>query len=149
MIVRQLGGGDDLSQAIELLFKFFAEEGFEADRERIGRNARTLAGLPACGLFIAEAKGRAIGVATVSLEFGIEYGWWAEMGDLYVLPEHRGGGISRLIIELVEAFLKAKGATGYQVTVTPFAAEHHELAKFYAKMGFDDEGRVILAKTLT
>lgn len=148
MIVRQLGAGDDLSQAIELLFRFFAEEGFEADRERIAGNARTMAGLPTCGFFAAEERGKAIGVATVSLEFGIEYGWWAEMGDLYVLPEHRGAGVSRRLVEAVEAFLKNKNASGYQVTVTPFAAEQHDLAKFYARMGFDDEGRVILVKVL-
>lgn len=149
MIIRQLGAGDDLSQAVDLLFRFFAEEGFDADRERIAANARTMAALETCGLFVAEDQGKAIGVATVSLEFGIEYGWWAEMGDLYVVPDHRGAGVSRKLVSAVEAFLRTKSASGYQVTVTPFAAAHHDLAKFYAKAGFDDEGRVILVKNLT
>ncbi len=95
MIIRQLTAADDLSQAVDLLCRFFAEEGFAADRQHIARNTKNLAGLGTCGLFVAEAQGQAIGVATVSLEFGIEYGWWAEMGDLYVVPEHRGSGLSR------------------------------------------------------
>lgn len=148
MIIRQLAAADDLSQAVDLLFRFFAEEGFDADRERITANARTMAALETCCLLVAEEQGRAIGVATVSLEFGIEYGWWAEMGDLYVLPDYRGAGVSRQLVAAVEDFLRGRGASGYQVTVTPYAAHHHDLAKFYAKAGFDDEGRMILVKNL-
>lgn len=148
MIIRQLAAADDLSQAADLLFRFFAEEGFDADRERIAANARTMAALETCCLLVAEEQGRAVGVATVSLEFGIEYGWWAEMGDLYVVPERRGQGISRALVSAAEAFLRERGAAGYQVTVTPHAETHHGLRRFYAALGFDDEGRLILAKSL-
>jgi hypothetical protein len=48
----------------------------------------------------------------------------------------------------VEEFLRARGATGYQVTVTPYAEEHHGLADFYDKFGFAGEGRLILYKRL-
>jgi GNAT superfamily N-acetyltransferase len=71
-----------------------------------------MTGIEACGLFVAEDRDAAIGVATVSLEFGIEYGWSAEMGDLYVVPEWRGRGLSGAIIAEIEAFLKARGARG-------------------------------------
>ena len=90
----------------------------------------------------------AIGVATVSLEFGIEFGWSAEMGDLYVVLERRGQGVSQALVRAIEAYLRVKGAKGYQVTVTPYAEEHHALGKFYEKLGFAGEGRMILHKTL-
>jgi GNAT superfamily N-acetyltransferase len=64
------------------------------------------------------------------------------------VPEWRGRGASRALVNAVEVFLRAKGAAGYQVTVTPFAQEHHDLNKFYDKMGFDNEGRMILHRTL-
>ena len=147
-MIRQLRAGDDLAAAVDLLFRFFAEEGFTADRARIARHAAVMAGLETCGLFVAEELGAAIAVATVSLKFGIEYGWGAEMGDLYVVPEWRGRGVSQALVEAVEAWLHSRGATGYQVTVTPFGSDHHDLAKFYERLGFGSEGRVILMKTL-
>jgi GNAT superfamily N-acetyltransferase len=146
--VRQLSAGDDLSAPIALLQRFFVEEGFSTEAEVIARNTKMLAGLSNCGLFVAEGNREVVGVATLSLEFGIEFGWSAEMGDLYVLPEWRGKGVSRLLIDGAEALLKAKGATGYQVTVTPFAEEHHALGRFYEKLGFESEGRLILYKRL-
>ncbi len=149
MIIRQLTAIDDLAGAILLLQRFFHEEGFDTPADTIAHNARTLATIETCGLFIAETGGTTIGVATISMEFGIEFGWSAEMGDLYVLPEHRGQGVSNALAGAIEVFLLGKGAFGYQVTVTPYAEQHHALRGFYQKLGFADEGRLILYKILT
>jgi len=146
--IRQLTVKDDLSEATKLLIRFFREEQFDTPDEIIERNTATLAGLDTCGLFIAEADGRTIGVATVSLEFGVEFGWGAEMGDLYVLPDWRGKGVSRRLVQAIEDFLKDRGASFYQVTVTPYARDTHDLGKFYEGLGFGSEGRLILAKAL-
>lgn len=146
MKFRMLGPADDISGAVLLLQRFFREEGFDTPDDAIAANARKMTGIEACGLFVAEDRDAAIGVATVSLEFGIEYGWSAEMGDLYVVPEWRGRGLSGAIVAEIEAFLKARGARGYQVTVTPYASEQHDLVKFYTRLGFDNEGRLILYK---
>jgi GNAT superfamily N-acetyltransferase len=146
--IRQLTAMDDLSEATKLLIRFFREEQFDTPDEIIARNTATLAGLDTCGLFIAEADGRTIAVATVSLEFGVEFGWGAEMGDLYVLPDWRGKSVSRQIVQAIEDFLKDRGASFYQVTVTPYARDAHDLGKFYEGLGFGSEGRLILAKTL-
>lgn len=146
--IRRLSAGEDLNAATGLLIRFFREEQFETPDEIIRRNTATLAGLDTCGLFVAEAEGETIGVATVSLEFGVEFGWGAEMGDLYVLPEWRGKGVSRRLVQAIEEFLKVWGASFYQVTVTPYARDAHDLGKFYEGLGFGSEGRLILAKAL-
>ncbi len=146
--IRQLTAKDDLGQATELLIRFFREEQFATPDDIIRRNTATLAGLDTCGLFIAEANGETVGVATVSLEFGVEFGWGAEMGDLYVLPDWRGKGVSRRIVQAIEAFLRERGVSFYQVTVTPYARDAHDLGKFYEGLGFGSEGRLILAKPL-
>ena len=146
MKFRILGPADDISGAVLLLQRFFREEGFDTPDDAIAANARKMTGIEACGLFVAEDRDAAIGVATVSLEFGIEYGWSAEMGDLYVVPEWRDRGLARAIVAEIEAFLRARGARGYQVTVTPYASQQHDLAKFYTRLGFDNEGRLILYK---
>jgi GNAT superfamily N-acetyltransferase len=145
---RRLRSGDDLSAAAELLIRFFREESFDTPDHVIRANAARMAEIDACGLFLCETAGRAIGVATISLEFGIEYGWSGEMGDLYVLPEWRGQGASQALVGAVEAFLKERGAKGYQVTVTPYAEEAHGLQDYYRKLGFSSEGRLILYKRL-
>ncbi len=147
--VRRLTGSDDVTTAASLLTRFFREEQFDTPDEIIWRNTRTMAGLDNCGLFIAENSGAAVGVATVSLEFGIEFGWGGEMGDLYVQPEWRGKGVSRRLVLAVESFLKERGVAAYQVTLTPYAQDAHDLKAFYAGLGFQTEGRLILAKKLS
>lgn len=148
MKIRRLTGSDGLDGAIELLCRFFSEEGFDTSPEIIAAHARQLAGIETCGLFIAEDQGKAVGVATVSMEFGIEYGWWAEMGDLYLVPGYRERGLSRQLVEAVEKFLKDRGCAGYQVTVTPFSGAQHGLARYYGRLGFESEGRLILRKRI-
>jgi GNAT superfamily N-acetyltransferase len=148
IVVRRLAAAQDVSAAIILLQRFFREEGFDTPDDVIARHTQRMAELENCGLFLAEADGAAVGVATVSLEFGIEFGWSAEMGDLYVLPAWRGKAVSRALVEAVESLLRARGAKAYQVTVTPYAMQHHELVRYYERLGFASEGRLILHKRL-
>jgi GNAT superfamily N-acetyltransferase len=148
IVIRRQRGGDDLSAAVDLLTRFFIEEGFDTPPATIRANTERLAALEVCGLFVAEADGKSIGVATISMEFGIEYGWSAEMGDLYVLPEWRGRGVSARIVAAIEQFLVERGAAGYQVTMTAEAQCRHDLAGYYRKLNFVDEGRRILYKPL-
>lgn len=148
MNVRRLKGGDDLSGATALLQRFFAEEGFDTPADLIATRAASLAALDICLLLVAERDGQTIGVATVSSEFGIELGWWAEMGDLYVVQSARGQGVARALVEAAEGWMKVRGIAGYQVTVTPVGEEHHGLMAYYRKLGFDSEGRLLLFKQL-
>jgi len=147
--VRQLVPGDDPGSAILLLQRFFREEGFDTPDDVIAANTRRMLGLDVCAILQAEEDGVAIGVATVSMDFGIEFGWSAEMGDLYILPEWRGRGIARLIVAAAEDYLRARGAAGYQVTVTPFGEQSHGLRNFYRALGFAEEGRELLYRRLS
>jgi GNAT superfamily N-acetyltransferase len=137
---------DDASAATMLLQRFFREEGFATPDEIIAANLRAMLGMEHCAVLLAEDAGAAIGVATISMDFGIEYGWSAEMGDLYVLPEHRGRGLSRKLVAAAEDWLRSMGAVGYQVTVTPHGADA-DLRRFYLGLGFEAEGRELLYKT--
>jgi hypothetical protein len=101
MIVRRLTADDDLSSAIHLLQRFFREEAFETDDNTIATNTKRMASIDTCGLFLAENEGKALGVATVSLEFGIEFGWSAEMGDFYVSHALDGCQQENTVIKLL------------------------------------------------
>ena len=148
VLVRSLRAGDDVGEATRLLTEFFAEEGFATEPATIERHVAEMARLDTCCLFQAETDAEAVGVATASLEFGIEYGWSAEMGDLYVTPRWRRRGIAGQLIETLEAFLIRKGVGGYQVTVTPHAEKFHALTGYYRRLGFRSEGRRLLFKSL-
>ena len=147
MTVRRLTALDDPQAAALLLQRFFREEGFTTPDATIAANLRNMLGLEQCAVLLAEEGNLAVGVATVSMDFGIEYGWSAELGDLYVLPEHRGKGISRSLIAEAESWLRGKGAFGYQVTVTPHGADAN-LRRFYLALGFEAEGRELLYRWL-
>jgi GNAT superfamily N-acetyltransferase len=147
MIVRKPSSTKDIEAAQHLLTRFFMEEGFSTPAGLISRNLDQMLSLPACGVFIGETDGEIVGVATISMEFGIEFGWWGEMGDLYVLPEWRGKGISSKLIAAIEDYAKLTGACGYQVTVTPYGEEHVGLKGYYKKLGFESDGRLILMKS--
>ena len=101
-----------------------------------------------CAVLLAEEQGVAVGVATVSMDFGIEYGWSAELGDLYVLPEHRGKGISRALIAAAEAWLTQQGSYRLPGHRHARMAADADLRRFYLASGFEAEGRELLYKTL-
>ena len=146
--VRQICPGDDTAGAEELLIRFFREEAFTTPAGVIRSHCRIFADTETCGLFIAETPSSLGGVATVSMQYGIEFGWLGEMGDLYVLPAVRGLGIAHELVRAVEEFLRMRGVSAYQVTVTPRSKQVHRLKEFYLKLGFSQEGREILYRLL-
>lgn len=148
MKLRRLTADDDLTAATYLLQRFFAEEGFTTPPAVIAERVQMLAGLDTCLLITAESDDTVVGVATASMEFGIEFGWWAEMGDLYVLPDARGFGVAKLLVGGIEDWLRSRGVAGYQVTVTPDGEDHHGLRAYYRKLGFTGDGRLLLFKEL-
>ncbi len=148
MKVRQLRIGDDLDPAKQLLLRFFREEGFDTPDKVIAANVGAMAGIESCIILVAEEGELAVGVATLSLEFGIEFGWSAELGDLYVAPDWRGRGVAHQLVKTGEEILRERGVAGYQVTVTALADALHDLKRFYRALGFDGEGRLLLWKKL-
>ncbi len=148
MKTRRLSAADDLSGAIQLLQRFFREENFGTPDHVITANTHRMTALDSCAIFVAEEGEKQLAVATVSMDFGIEFGWSAEMGDLYVVPEWRGRAVSRALLNAVEDFLREKGAAGLAVTLTPHALRERGLADYYQRMGFANEGRLILWRDL-
>lgn len=147
LVILSLGSDSDLSEAERLLVAFFGEEGFATPAETIGKNLHRMAGLDICTIFLAAVASRAVGVATVSLDFGIEFGWSAEVGDLYVLPAWRGRGVARALIDAAIAWSRGRGATSLRVTITPHGADAN-LVAFYERLGFSDDGRRLMAADL-
>jgi GNAT superfamily N-acetyltransferase len=145
--VRQ-AGPDALAAAALLLMRFFAEEGFITPPALIRARLAELLSSADAAVFLA-GEGAAVGVATVSTSFGIEFGRSAELDDLYVLPEARGHGVATALIDAVRAWCQARGCTVLLVTVTPEGEQAHDLVRFYQRHEFRDDGRKLLSADIT
>src|SRR6516164_3551011 len=49
----------------------------------------------------------------------VEWGRLGEIGDLYVLSEHRRKGLARRLVEHAKAWCRTKGCSAVSVTITP------------------------------
>jgi GNAT superfamily N-acetyltransferase len=102
-----------------------------------------------CAVLLARTGGRALAVATVSSGVSLEYGYYAEIDDLYVLPSQRGQGLGRQLVEAALDWCRARGCALVLVTVTSEGEAAHRLSRFYDKLGFVDTQRTLMALSLS
>ena len=138
----------DIDDVADLLTQFFQEEGFELPPSGLEPRVRTYVSLDDHAIFIAKVDGGPVGVCTVAAGFSLEYGWYAEMEDLYVVPPRRGGGIARALNDAVTDWAIGASCTAMLVTITPGGQARHDLRAFYARLGFEDDGRGIMERRI-
>ena len=141
-------GDGEIGDAVALLRRFLAEEGFATQPSQIAGNLRASLGDGIGWAALAVADGRAVGVATVQVSRSIELGLPAEVGDLYVEFPYRGRGAARALVEACCDWAAAQGSGTMQVTLTAECEHRHGLGAFYARLGFADEGRTLRMRPL-
>jgi GNAT superfamily N-acetyltransferase len=147
-VIRRAAGEDELAAACRLLQQFFREERFDSPPETVAIHARRMYELEDhCLMLLAWADDRPVAVATLSMNFGIEFGWQAEIGDLYVVPSMRGQGLASRLVEQCIVWAGAKGASSLAVTVTTHGAGQG-LDRFYRALDFQRDGRRILLRRI-
>jgi len=134
--------------ATELMQRFFQEEGFATGRADIEGNLAQLTADPSCWAALVFRDGEAAGVATVSTTWSVEFGRVGEIGDLYVLPDHRRYGAGTLLIEQAVAWCRSNGAAVVAVTVVPDGDIRHGLGEYYKARRFVPFGRTVLYRRL-
>jgi GNAT superfamily N-acetyltransferase len=127
--------------AVELLARFFREEGFATPPQRIAENLDRMLADPFCWCALALADGEARAVITVTTVLYIEWGRLGEIGDLYVLPDYRRHGLARLLIARAKEWCRAQGCSAVSVTITPIGERRQRLSRFYRRLGFELTGR--------
>ena len=140
--------GKTRDAAIELLKRFFREEGFTTPPLRIAENFDRMLADPFCWCAVAVDRDTTQGVITVSTVLYVEWGRLAEIGDLYVLPEHRRRGLALRLVEHAKTWCRAQGCSAVSVTITPLGEQRHQLSQFYARLGFEQTGRTSASATL-
>jgi aminoglycoside 6'-N-acetyltransferase I len=134
--------------ALDLLARFFREEGFSTSRQRIGENLDRMLADRTCWIALAAFGSELVGIVTVTTMLYIEWGRLAEIGDLYVAPEHRRRGLARRLVEAAIDWSKQRGCSGVYVTVTPVGEGRHRLSEFYRRLAFESTGRTTLSMVL-
>lgn len=138
----------DIEALTDLYAAFYQEDGIPADPARIRRNLATMLRDDRARILVVPHGGPhgdvPIGMASATLTFGIEFGWAAEIEDLYVAPAHRGRGLARrLVLDVVE-WARMRGAEEIILIITPEAERAQGLTRFYRNLGFSDSGRITM-----
>jgi GNAT superfamily N-acetyltransferase len=97
--------------AVDLLVRFFREEGFMTPPPRIAENLDRMLSDSSCWCALAVADGEARAVITVSTVLYVEWGRLGEIGDLYVLPEYRRRGLAPRLVAAAKDWCRAKGCS--------------------------------------
>ena len=79
-------------------------------------------------LVVRDANGRAVGTGALALN-----GAWAELKRMWVIPESRGLGISRIILAALEAHAHSEGVHTLRLET---GVENHAALGLYTKAGF-------------
>lgn len=96
---------------------------------------------PGSAVLVAEREGGIIGSVMVGHD--------GHRGWLYYLaaaPERQGQGIGRALVAAAEAWLRSRGVPKVQLMIRP---TNTAVARFYDRLGYAEEPRVIMAKRLT
>jgi len=137
-----------LAAAIDLLTRFFQEEGFATTPQRIARNLAILLNDGAGWAALAWEGEAPVGVVTVTTMIYVEWGRYGEIGDLYVLPTQRRRGIARRLVAAATGWCRDQGCSTLSVTITPEGETRHHLTAFYERMNFRPTGRSIMSSPL-
>jgi aminoglycoside 6'-N-acetyltransferase I len=141
---------EDLPALVELAGAFYAEDGFTTPREQLTANLIVLLDSDTSRVAVADhTTAGLIGFAITTTTFGLENGLIAELEDLYVDPEHRGGGLGDRLIGDSADWAHGRGATQLELVVAPNGRDVQRLHAYYLRRGFIDEQRRLISLPLT
>jgi GNAT superfamily N-acetyltransferase len=127
-----------------LLAVQLAEHGIAIGGEALSAAVDGVIDVPKRGFFlVALREGACIGVAYVSFIWALEHGGhagWLE--ELYVMPEHREGGVGTQLLEAVIAAARAAGCAALDLEID---SAHERVRSLYERHGFTalPRGRVV------
>ena len=134
----------DLDALVPLLGLLFSiEADFRPDPERQRRGlAQALADPSRVGVLVAERAGAVIGMVTAQLVVSTaEGGTSAWIEDMVVAERERGRGLGRRLLEAIEAWARARGASRLQLLAD---RENAPARAFYARLGWSSTQLVCL-----
>jgi GNAT superfamily N-acetyltransferase len=137
----------DLPDLVGLLIMQLREHQNELVETEIADAAEGLLRRPQRGQFlIAIRAGTVVGFAALSYLWTLERGGRAAwLDELYVVPEHRGGGIGTALLEAALVAARTAGALAVDLEIE---ADHGRAASLYRRAGFAPLPRTRWARAL-
>ncbi len=137
----------DLDQVLFLQRDFYEEEGYPFASEQMRPALMTLLGHPALGqLWVAEEEQQVVAYAVLTLGYSLEHrGRDAFVDELYVVPSHRGRGLGRAALALMDGYCRENGVHVLLLEVEHINEDAHAL---YRRAGFVAGTRHLLKKRI-
>lgn len=135
----------DVDHVLSLQCDFYAEEGYPFAAGQMRTALETLLGDPSLGqVWVVEAGQHVVAYAVLTLGYSLEHhGRDAFVDELYVVPSHRGRGLGRAALELMDAYCRKHGVHVLLLEVEHVNEDAHAL---YRRAGFGAGTRHLLKK---
>lgn len=124
---------------------FYEESGYAFESDIVNAALDQLTEEPGLGwCFLIEKAGVPIGYVVLSRGFSIEYGGVDSILDeFFVDPGHRGDGVGRRVLQLLDAHCVRNNVRALHLEVE---RENHRANKIYLDHGFVGNDRALLSK---
>jgi len=146
LLIRQASEAD-LPRLVPMMEDFNRLEAMAWTFEKGERALRSLLQEQQLGFVgLAEADERTAGYFVLTFGFDLEWdGRDAFLTEFYLLPDFRGRGLGRLLLEAAEATARARGTRALHLMVRP---ENSRALSLYQRAGFEEPPRRLLTKPL-
>lgn len=143
----RLARPDDVPSLLPLMQAFYRDTDTPFDPRAASRALAALVADPALGrVFLIEVAAEAAGYAVLTLGFSLEFeGKDAFVDELFVAPEHRGHGLGRAALRLLESAAAELGVRALHLEVGP---DNESATLLYRRAGFEDRRHRLMTKRL-
>jgi ribosomal protein S18 acetylase RimI-like enzyme len=133
---------------LELMERFYAEERYPFDLEKARGALESFLANPSLGrAWLFKDGGAAVGYFVLTLGFSLEYGGRdAFVDELFVATSHRGRGLGRRALEVIDEACRELGVRALHLEVEN---DNVPAAELYRKNGFEDHDRRLMTRRFT
>jgi GNAT superfamily N-acetyltransferase len=144
----EVAGPGAAETMLGLMERFYAEARYPFRRDNARAAVEALLADPALGrAWLFRDGGDAVGYFVLTLGFSLEYGGRdAFVDELFVSPTHRGRGLGRRALEVIDEACRELGVRALHLEVE---MENLPAAELYRKRGFEDHDRRLMTRRFT
>lgn len=139
-------GREQEAALLRLASDFHAEDGHPLTERGVAALTQAARGHPLARAWLIHELDRVVGYTVLGLGFGIEYGGAdAFVDDLYLVPDARGRGLGKIVLDLLETQARDLGLAALFLVVDP---ENTPALRLYRRQGFEGTHWLLMAKRL-